>query len=122
MTDQPERTAWNPQRREAEQALFKNTLKRLRSQAVYVVAQVSGMAFVSYKGVIYSLADNGGEINVERVNWEFSGAAPMYWHDELLNPETMMYRVLALMKGDEVDWQLRLEEVPPEWSDSNVLT
>lgn len=63
------------------------------------------------RGRWWSVWDNGGEAGVELVNsGEVARFAPLTWHSTTLNAATVAYRVAAMMRGEDVDWDYRLDD------------
>jgi len=57
-------------------------------------------------GTWYWLNDNGGEVNVSRVN---SGALPVSV-PEILQAATMAYRIACVLRGEPIDYAYRLDD------------
>ena len=70
-----------------------------------------GEALVAYKGVFFFVWDNGGEVGVQEVNSDDSRFFPPHWHDEPLNVDTLAYRLICCLRGEEIDYALRVPEV-----------
>lgn len=62
---------------------------------------------IRYRGVWYLLVNNGGEINVEKINASESRPFPTVYMSESLNAETLMYRLFAVLRGELIDYQRR---------------
>jgi hypothetical protein len=60
---------------------------------------------------VWTLTDNGGEINVERINEPdtLRSVAATYWSAKL-NAATLAYRVACAMRGDAIDYEYRLTD------------
>lgn len=56
------------------------------------------------------LTDNGGEVNVERVNDpESMRSVPLTFFGTQLDPGTVAYRIACVMAGDSIDYALRFD-------------
>jgi len=96
--------------------------EHLRTEGFYVTAFEGRRSFMvearpMYPGVPSSvkflLWDNGGEWGVERVNsGELARFVPTCWFGCPRGPLIMLARVLAVLRGEEVDWQMNLDEQP----------
>lgn len=81
---------------------------------VKVVTQGDGMIVVQHpykmgnselSYALFSLSDNGGEVNVERINHsEEMRSIPSSSSKYLLTAETMAWRIWCAMTGEETDW------------------
>lgn len=64
-----------------------------------------GWFVVEVRGVWWTVASNGGEFNVRRVNCDRpSVGVPIDWHDRPLNEATIAARIRDVIAGDPVQW------------------
>lgn len=67
-----------------------------------------GTIIIRYKSIWYTLTDNGGEVNVEKINSpELRPFPTVDSKDGSLNTETLMYRLFKVLNGEEIDYQHR---------------
>lgn len=65
-------------------------------------------------GDVFSLCDNGGEMNVDRVNGkEIGRSAPYTAHTRMLDGATLAYRVRCILDGDEIDYARDASDMVP---------
>lgn len=81
--------------------------------AAHLVGDVRGSlivwrsAFPHYD--YWLLTDNGGEVNVERVNCpETMQSVSLMWFGMPLDAATIAYRIACVMREDPIDYDLRL--------------
>jgi hypothetical protein len=61
------------------------------------------------------ITDNGGELNVERVNHaDTLRSVPCTYFSMALDGSTMAYRVAMVLRGDEIDYEYRCPELCSE--------
>lgn len=76
---------------------------------------ISELAFgslqITYRNEWYLLHDNGGEITVQKINQQshFAEFPTVDTHGSL-NSETLMYRLIQTLKGEEIDYQHRVAD------------
>ena len=57
------------------------------------------------------LTDNGGELNVERINEpDTMRSIPLDWFGAPLNASTIAYRIACVMDGNELDFAERMDD------------
>lgn len=95
----------------------KSVLNQYKGLALVAERSWNKSLIISYNHVHFFIDDNGGEINVQKVNSPDVRPFPTTGKGlESLNTETIMYRLLAVLKGEEIDYSRReneLEEVKP---------
>ena len=88
----------------------RETLELLAEQGGKTIADMEHFIVVKYNDRWYTLCDNGGEINVEAVNLtETLRSVPYISNADTLTTGTMLYRLLAAMRGEEIDYDWRAE-------------
>ncbi len=90
-------------------ALSRRFLARLEEQGCRKIADLSGGVIVEFHKDWYTLVDNGGELNIEKINFGNSIRSIPYYHTPPITIGTMVYRVLAAMRGEEVDYNLAVD-------------
>lgn len=72
----------------------------------FIIDTIEGKSFiVSYKDVWYELNDNGGEINIHKINDPaYYAEFPTTSNKHNLNADTLMYRLLATLNGETIDY------------------
>lgn len=83
----------------------------LAEQGVKVIGYAGGCVVVRAGYVWWTLCDNGGEINVEKVNDAVRPVSiPTYGYVRpALTVETVGAWVLAVIRGQPIDWRLHIE-------------
>lgn len=79
----------------------------LESQGVKIRAQLSpSAAIITYGGWWWLLYDNGGELNLEKLNIPDESVYGIPYTSTLfpMDSVTMAYRVLQALKGQGIDW------------------
>ena len=76
------------------------------------VGTMRGSAVVAdhwpHRAYYYSVCDNGGEFHVHRINSSAPGRSVAYdTNDGMMDAGTMAYRVQCVMRGEDVDYDLR---------------
>jgi hypothetical protein len=95
----------------ARRECFADMLKSLQASGIRVVGTMKGAALVERNGVVWSLNDNGGEINMNQVNDPTPSAnAPYTAGGFMLDGATLAYRVRCIMTGEPIDWARGLSE------------
>lgn len=60
---------------------------------------------------IWSISDNGGELNVQPVNDDPAmRSVPFTVYDRVVNPFTLAYRIHQVMRGREIEWSALFPE------------
>jgi hypothetical protein len=67
--------------------------------------------FVTYKDVMYTLTDNGGEITVVKVNSGYIGKAPTQWFCVALDGHTLIDRLIHIFEGEPIDYAYRATDM-----------
>lgn len=70
-----------------------------------------GTPIVEYGYELWAFGDNGGELNLWKLNhWsETVASIPYVEHNLPVDPWTMAYRISHTIKGKPVDWQHRMD-------------
>ena len=98
----------------ARRECFAGMLAFLQKSGVRIVGTMKGAVLVEYGAVVWFLNDNGGEINMGRVNDSADCLnAPYTAGGHTLAGATVGYRVLCLMAGLPVDWAFGVPAVQP---------
>lgn len=67
--------------------------------------------FVEYRNTIFQVWDNGGEIGVEKVNsGDLPRFAPLTYFERVCTAWTMTYRLLAILRGAEIDFGFKIQK------------
>ncbi len=85
----------------------KNFLALLRGQGIATVCDVSQKTtIIEHLGEWWTVSDNGGELNIEKVNHPESLRSVGYESNLIeMDTMTMVYRVLRVLKGQEIDYR-----------------
>jgi len=59
---------------------------------------------------VWSISDNGGELQVDRVNIDHEPGVPYTAWSSKLNLCTMAYRIAMRILGEPIEWDLRLDD------------
>ncbi len=81
--------------------------RNISAQGATICARNEVDTYILFENKTYCITRNGGELNIERVNGPFIGTVPLTWFNEILNSATILYRVLTVLQGNDVDWNLR---------------
>jgi len=79
----------------------------LVGQGITIVTNLSPRtAIVSYAGEWWIIHDNGGELNIEKINIPNTLRSIPYTSTSfVMDTMTMVYRTLRVLKGEDIDWQ-----------------
>lgn len=71
-----------------------------------VVAISESAIIIVHKNVWYMLHDNGGEVTIVKINDDdYFREFPTVSTFMQMNVETLMYRLLAILNNEEIDWK-----------------
>lgn len=56
------------------------------------------------------IGDNGGEINIYRINHYHVAAIPFTHRHEYIDADTMAYRIAKAIRGEIIDWTFRVPD------------
>ena len=71
----------------------------------------TGALLIEYQHIQYRIADNGGEITIQKINDpKYFAEFPTVYFSSSLNSETLMYRLLQTLKGEPIDYKFRETE------------
>lgn len=97
-------------------AAYERAFRRhLQEQGIQFVMGSRQLWIVTYKHAWYALGENGGEVQVTRLNTDHDWGIPYTRRvnesfSEPVSPLTLAYRVLRFIKGEPIDWELELED------------
>lgn len=78
---------------------------------ISVVGPLRGGLVVEREGSWWQVADNGGELNVQRINDSASLVSiASTAHGASVDGETMAYRVAMVLRGEKFDYGLRVKD------------
>jgi hypothetical protein len=102
----------NPPDREQRAALFADMIACFHAFNIRIVGAIKNALVIQNEawpyGDMWMLSDNGGELNVTRINSaELTRSEPYTWDGIVLDGATMAYRVRCVLDGDPVDYNLR---------------
>ena len=98
--------------REQRAEMWRVMLESLWAFGLTVAGSLCGMTLVRDKArILWTICDNGGELNVERVNAPETMRSVAYtsWR-VMLDGATMAYRVRCVVDGDEIEYDRSFAE------------
>lgn len=89
----------------------KTLLSLLAEQGIFLRGWIDDekTAILEKQGRLFTVWDNGGEIGVERINTSYLRMIPYVSNGVAVTLETLAYRLLAAVRGEEVDWNLTID-------------
>jgi hypothetical protein len=105
--------------RRARRELFATMLRCFHGYGMRVVGTFKSDALLIQRaawpyGDIFSLCDNGGELNVDRVNSKEIGRSAAYTNKwGLIDGATLAYRVRCILDADEIDFTRDASDMVP---------
>ena len=98
----------------ARRECFAGMLAFLQKSGVRIVGTMRGTVLVERADAVWFLNDNGGEINMGRVNDSADCLnAPYTASGHTLSGATVGYRVLCILDNEPIDWTLGVPAVEP---------
>lgn len=87
-------------------------LGHLRSYATLYVRPERSAAGIAGQGDLWTISDNGGEFNVEKVNQpETMHSVPYIARGGVVDAGTVAYRIAAVIKGGSIDYGAEWQEL-----------